>query len=366
MSTCGPDAGIGSACDQPVDPVTQPGREQLLQFCQRPQRGLLQAGDRSARGGAQPDRDRHRLVVAEQQRRQRTAGAEPVSAGHAGPGLDRITEPAQPIHVVADGTGGHARAGPRSPRRSSPGGLAAGRAGAAAAPRYRAFFDPVRNLGTERSAIVPRLIAEDQARARRSVMSDEIRPFRIDIPQADLDQLRDRLAGARWPGELPGVGWARGVPLGYLQELAGHWRDRYDWRAQEARLNRYPAVHHRDRRPADPLPARAVRPSGRDAAAHHARLSQLRRRVPESHRSAGRPGRGSGLRRHRTVAAGLRLLHPAGYDRVDDGPDRTGLGRVDAQARIPAVRRARRRHRRRRFRPGRRPGPGARDRLPRR
>ena len=44
-----------------------------------------------------------------------------------------------------------------------------------------------------------------------------IRPFRIDIPQADLDDLRDRLDRTRWPDELPGVGWTRGVPLGYLQ-----------------------------------------------------------------------------------------------------------------------------------------------------
>jgi len=51
-------------------------------------------------------------------------------------------------------------------------------------------------------------------------MSDGIRPFRIEIPQADLDYLDDRLANARWPGELPGVGWTRGVPLGYLKELA--------------------------------------------------------------------------------------------------------------------------------------------------
>jgi len=71
-------------------------------------------------------------------------------------------------------------------------------------------------------------------------MSDEIQPFRIDIPQADIDYLHDRLTNARWPGELPGVGWARGVPLAYLQELAGYWRDRHDWRAQEAKLNRYP------------------------------------------------------------------------------------------------------------------------------
>jgi len=67
-----------------------------------------------------------------------------------------------------------------------------------------------------------------------------IRPFRIDIPQADLDDLRDRLARTRWPDELPGVGWSRGVPLGFLKELAGYWRDGYDWRKHEARLNDLP------------------------------------------------------------------------------------------------------------------------------
>jgi pimeloyl-ACP methyl ester carboxylesterase len=68
----------------------------------------------------------------------------------------------------------------------------------------------------------------------------EIRPFRVDIPQADLDDLRERLARTRWPDELPGGGWSRGVPLAYLQELAGYWRNAYDWRAQEARLNQFP------------------------------------------------------------------------------------------------------------------------------
>ncbi|MEV5569697.1 epoxide hydrolase N-terminal domain-containing protein [Spirillospora sp. NPDC052269] len=64
--------------------------------------------------------------------------------------------------------------------------------------------------------------------------------FRIEIPQADVDYLHDRLVHARWPGESPGVEWARGVPLAYLKELAEYWRTQYDWRAQEARLNRYP------------------------------------------------------------------------------------------------------------------------------
>jgi epoxide hydrolase len=67
-----------------------------------------------------------------------------------------------------------------------------------------------------------------------------IQPFTIDIPQADLDDLRDRLTRSRWPEELPGVGWSRGVPLGYLKELADYWRTRYDWRKHEAKLNQFP------------------------------------------------------------------------------------------------------------------------------
>src|SRR5690349_14413907 len=71
-------------------------------------------------------------------------------------------------------------------------------------------------------------------------MTENIQPFRIEIGQADVDDLHRRLAGARWPGELPGAAWTRGVPLGYLKELAGYWRTGYDWRAAEARLNSCP------------------------------------------------------------------------------------------------------------------------------
>ncbi|WP_436758618.1 epoxide hydrolase family protein [Streptosporangium sp. V21-05] len=67
-----------------------------------------------------------------------------------------------------------------------------------------------------------------------------IRPFHIDIPQADLDDLRDRLARTRWPRELPDTGWSRGVPLDYLKDLAAYWAGGFDWRAQEARLNAFP------------------------------------------------------------------------------------------------------------------------------
>jgi pimeloyl-ACP methyl ester carboxylesterase len=67
-----------------------------------------------------------------------------------------------------------------------------------------------------------------------------VHPFRIDIPQGDLDDLHDRLDRARWPDELPGVGWAYGVPSDYLRELVRYWRHEYDWRAAEARLNEWP------------------------------------------------------------------------------------------------------------------------------
>jgi pimeloyl-ACP methyl ester carboxylesterase len=68
----------------------------------------------------------------------------------------------------------------------------------------------------------------------------DIRPFRIDVPQAELDDLLDRLARTRWPDAVPGVGWSQGVPLDYLKELAEYWRTAYDWRKQEAALNAFP------------------------------------------------------------------------------------------------------------------------------
>ncbi len=67
-----------------------------------------------------------------------------------------------------------------------------------------------------------------------------IQSFKIAIPQTDLDDLHDRLARTRWPNQLPGVGWSRGVPLDYLKDLAEYWRTGYDWRKHEARLNVFP------------------------------------------------------------------------------------------------------------------------------
>ena len=67
-----------------------------------------------------------------------------------------------------------------------------------------------------------------------------IEPYRIHVPDADLVDLRERLARTRFPDEIPGSGWGYGSNLGYVKELVAYWRDRYDWRAAEARLNQLP------------------------------------------------------------------------------------------------------------------------------
>ncbi|MCM6772019.1 epoxide hydrolase [Nocardia sp. CDC159] len=67
-----------------------------------------------------------------------------------------------------------------------------------------------------------------------------IQPFRIEVPQADLDYLNERLTRFRCPDQLPGLGWQLGVPTEYLSELIAYWRSDYDWNAQEKTLNELP------------------------------------------------------------------------------------------------------------------------------
>jgi pimeloyl-ACP methyl ester carboxylesterase len=69
---------------------------------------------------------------------------------------------------------------------------------------------------------------------------EAITAFRIAVPQTDLADLRDRLARTRWPDPQPVDDWSYGLPLHYARDLAAYWRDEFDWRAAEARLNRFP------------------------------------------------------------------------------------------------------------------------------
>ena len=65
-------------------------------------------------------------------------------------------------------------------------------------------------------------------------------PFALRIPDADIADLRDRLARTRFPDQAPGDAWAYGTDLVYLRRLTEYWRNSFDWRAEEAALNAFP------------------------------------------------------------------------------------------------------------------------------
>ncbi|RKQ90950.1 pimeloyl-ACP methyl ester carboxylesterase [Solirubrobacter pauli] len=67
-----------------------------------------------------------------------------------------------------------------------------------------------------------------------------IEPFEIDIPQAALDDLQDRLARTRFAAEWPGADWTQGAPVSYLRSMVDRWRSEFDWRAHEGRMNAHP------------------------------------------------------------------------------------------------------------------------------
>jgi epoxide hydrolase len=71
-------------------------------------------------------------------------------------------------------------------------------------------------------------------------MTNDVTPFRIDVTDADLDDLRDRLRRTRWPEPETVDDWSQGAPLSFVREMCGYWADGYDWRATEARLNAIP------------------------------------------------------------------------------------------------------------------------------
>lgn len=70
--------------------------------------------------------------------------------------------------------------------------------------------------------------------------SESLRPVHIRFDDGEIDLLRTRLAATRWPDQPDGTGWERGVPVGYLKELAEYWRNGFDWRGAESELNRFP------------------------------------------------------------------------------------------------------------------------------
>ncbi len=79
----------------------------------------------------------------------------------------------------------------------------------------------------------------------REPVTDEVVPFRIEIPQQAIDDLRWRLSVTRWPDKGPVSDWSQGVPLAKAESLIARWREHYDWRSFETRANRFPQFRTR-------------------------------------------------------------------------------------------------------------------------
>ena len=193
--------------------------------------------------------------------------------------------------------------------------------------------------------------------------TDQIRPFRIEVPEAILDDLRDRLTRTRWPDELPGVGDSYGVSLDLVKSLTERWRTRYDWREWEAELNRHQQytttidgqnVHflHVRSPEADALPLilthgwpgsvveylDVIGPLS-DPAAHASKPDEAFHLVIPSLPGYGfsGPTRETGWNRYRTAAAWAELMRRLGYDRYGAVGNDAGsmvnpeLGRIDPE-----------------------------------
>src|SRR5688572_10076162 len=92
------------------------------------------------------------------------------------------------------------------------------------------------------SNIVCRLLLEKkkQQRSERAADRNAIRPFQVNVRDADLTELRRRIEATRWPERETVADASQGVQLATMQKLARYWATEYDWRKVEARLNSFP------------------------------------------------------------------------------------------------------------------------------
>ena len=157
-----------------------------------------------------------------------------------------------------------------------------------------------------------------------------IRPFHVNVPEAELTDLRKRILAARLPERETVTDFSQGVPLATTQKLARYWATEYDWRKVEARLNAVPNfiteidgldihfIHVRSKHE-NALPA------------HLARLAGLHHRAAQAHRAAHQPDRAwrhrrGCLPRRDSVHAGLRFFGQADRDWLGGRAHRARVG----------------------------------------
>ena len=180
----------------------------------------------------------------------------------------------------------------------------------------------------------------------KSAGDTTIRPFTIETPEADLEDLRARIAATRWPEKETVEDPSQGVQLATMQALARYWATEYDWRKCEAKLKALPHfiteidgldihfIHVRSKHE-DALPLIV-----------YARMARIGHRAAEDHRSTHQS---DGAWRERVgrvppgdpVDARLRVLRQADRDRLGPRAHRACLGRADEAPGIRPLRRRR-------------------------
>ena len=110
-----------------------------------------------------------------------------------------------------------------------------------------------------------------------------IRPFHVNVPEAELTDLRRRIEATRWPDRETVGDASQGVQLATTQALARYWATDYDWGREET--ERPTAVHHRDRWAGHSFHSRAFEARQRVAAHRNARMARLDHRADEDYRS---------------------------------------------------------------------------------
>ena len=170
-----------------------------------------------------------------------------------------------------------------------------------------------------------------------------VEPFRIDVPDDVLADLRRRLADTRWPEAEPVDDWSQGIPLAYTRELATYWAEDYDWRTREAALNRFDQftteidglpihfIHQRSRH-ADAFPLVITHGWPGSIVEFQKVIAPLT--DPTAHG-------GSAKDAFHVVCPslpGLRILRKADRDGVEHRPDRAGVGDPDGASRLRPLR----------------------------
>ncbi|HVS62641.1 MAG TPA: epoxide hydrolase [Thermoanaerobaculia bacterium] len=97
--------------------------------------------------------------------------------------------------------------------------------------------DRAGHIGTDATSTT-----RDPAGGAESTVADDVVPFRVEVPEDELADLRRRLRATRWPDPEPVDDWSQGMPLAYLQEVCRYWAEEYDWRACEESLNSLPQL----------------------------------------------------------------------------------------------------------------------------